>query len=139
MTFHVVVNHSVEHLVDNAKSADRLCDELAKRSVFTARASIEPERDPSMELIVESGRAYVFYLHLEDEIKLTSRDASCMRRGTVSLRNDEYPELDLDQIELQYRALIPPARAIAIFRHFLKTGIAVELVPWPADDEDEWD
>jgi hypothetical protein len=72
-------------------------------------------------------------------VKLVSRDQTCIQRGIVSLRNDAYPDLDLDQIEVQRRSLISPDRAIAILRHYLKTGEPIDMVPWPSPDESEWD
>lgn len=81
----------------------------------------------------------MFYMDMKHQVKLSSRDEQCTERGIVSLRNDEYPDLELDQIELQRRSLISPERAIAIFRHCLKGGKPIGLVPWPAQDEDYWD
>jgi hypothetical protein len=67
-----------------------------------------------------------------------SRDEACTDRGIISLRNDTYPELELDQIEVHPRDIIPPDRAVSILRHYLTTGEVVGLVPWPPDDELEW-
>lgn len=78
-------------------------------------------------------------MDMERQVKLVSRNHDCTERGIVSLRNDEYPDLELDQIELQRRSLILPEQAIAIFRHYLKAGQPVDLVPWPSPDEQEWD
>jgi hypothetical protein len=78
-------------------------------------------------------------MDMEHQVKLGSRDEQCTEPGYVSLRNDEYPDRELDQIALQRRSLISPERAIAIFRHYLKGGQAIDLVPWPAPDEAEWD
>ena len=137
--FRVVVNHREERHVATADEADALCDELAELPVFTANAYCGQGIDPSLDIIVETGRAHLFYMDMEHKVKLGSRDDQCTERGYVSLRNDEYPDLELDQIELQRRSLITPERAIAIFRHYLKGGQPIDLVPWPAPDEAEWD
>lgn len=136
--FRVVLNHREERRVAAADEADALCNELAKLPVFTANAYRGQGIDPSLDIIVETGRAHVFYMDMEHQVKLASRDEQCTERGIVSLRNDEYPDLELDQIELQRSSLIPPERAIAIFRHYLKAGEPIDLVPWPAPDEDYW-
>lgn len=136
--FRVVVNHREERRVTTPDEADALCDELAKLPVFTANAYSGPGIDPSLDMIVETGRAHVFYMDMEHQVKLSSRDKQCTERGIVSLRNDDYPDLELDQIELQRRSLISPERAIDIFRHYLKGGPPIDLVPWPAPDEDYW-
>src|SRR6516165_6376599 len=118
--FRVVVNHREERRVTTADEADALCNELAKLPVFTANAYSGPGIDPSLDLIVESGRAHVFYMDMEHQVKLVSRNHNCTEREIVSLRNDDYPDLELDQIELQRRSLISPEQGIAIFRHYLK-------------------
>jgi len=137
--FRVVVNQTSESHVATAEKANALCNELAERSVFTATVSAGQGCDPSLSIIVESGRAHVFYLDMARQVKLVSRDQTCTARGIVSLRSDAYPELDLDQIEVQRRSLISPDRAIAILRHYLKTGDPIDMVPWPSPDECEWD
>ena len=138
-SFRVVIDHCIERRVSTAEEADALYNELAQRPVFTANAYSGSGIDPSLDLIVESGRAHVFYIDRERQVKRASRDHNCTERGIVSLRNDEYPDLELDQIEFQCRALISSEQAIAIFRHYLKTGEPVDLVPWPSPDEQEWD
>jgi hypothetical protein len=135
----VVVDHHDERLVNTADEADSLCSELAERPTFTASAYGGIGIDPSLNIIVETGRAHAFYMDLERDVKSCSRDERCTERGYVSLRNDAYPELELGQIELQRRSLILPERAIAIFRHYLKSGQPIDLVAWPAPDEDDWD
>jgi hypothetical protein len=138
-TFRVVVNRTDERFVARPEDADRLCADLAVRPVFTA--FVIGERGlagPTLDLIAESGRAHVFFLDLDRGMKLIARDETCTQRGVVSLRNDAYPELELDQVEVLWRNLIPPARALDILRHYLYTGEVVGLVSWPSDDEDEW-
>lgn len=138
-TFRVVVNRTDECLVARPEDVDCLCARLASLPVFTA--DVLGERGysgPTLGLIVESGRALVDYLDVDRGIKLASRDEACTRRGVVSLRNDAYPELELDQVEVHYRDLIPPERALSILRHYLVTGEVLDLVSWPPDDEDEW-
>ncbi len=95
--------------------------------------------DPSLSIIVESERAHAFFMDMKQGVKLVSRDQACTLRRIVSLRNDAYPELELDQIEVQQRSLISPDRVLAILRHYLKTGEPIELVPWPSPDEEYWD
>jgi hypothetical protein len=136
--FRVVVNQTAEHRVTTAEEADSLCNQLAERSVFTANVYGEQPYDPSLDIIVESGRATAFYLNMERGVKLASRDQMCTERSTVSLRNDAYPDLDLDLVEVPRRSLISPDRALAILRHYLKTGEPIDLVPWPSPDELEW-
>lgn len=138
-TFRVVFNRSHERRIAHPEDIDRLCADLASLPVFTA--DVLGERGyggPTLDLIVESGRATVFYLDIDRGIKRISRDEACARRGSVSLRNDSYPELELDQIEVQWRDLIPPERALAILRHYLATGEVSDMVSWPSEDEDEW-
>jgi hypothetical protein len=137
--FRVVVNYCEERRVSTALEADALCSELAKRPVFTGNAYTGQGIDPCLDIIVESERAHVFYMDIARQVKLVSRNQKCIERGTVSLSNDEYPDLNLDLIEVQRRSLISPERAIAIFRHYLKTGQPIDLVPWPSPDEAEWD
>jgi hypothetical protein len=111
----------------------------AGRLVF--RADVLSERGhegPTLNVTVESGRAIVFYMDMDRGIKWISRDEACIRRGTVSLRNDAYPELELDQVEVHWRDIIPLERALFILRQYLATSEAVDLVGWPSDDEDEW-
>jgi hypothetical protein len=133
------VNQTAERQVASADEADCLCNQLAERPVFTVAVYGERGCDPSLDIIVESGRAHAFYMDMERGVKLGSRDQACTQRGIVSLRNDAYPDLDLDQVEVQYRSLISPDRAVAILRHYLKTGEPIDLVPWPSPDEAEWD
>jgi hypothetical protein len=138
-TFRVVVNRTDERRIAEPADIDRLCADLAGRPVFTA--DVLGERGyagPTLDLIAESGRAHVFFLDIDRGIKRVSRDETCTQRGCVSLRNDAYPDLQLDQVEVHRRDLIPPARALAILRHYLATGEVVGLVSWPSEDEDEW-
>ncbi len=137
--FRVVVNQTAEYRVATPERADALCNELAERPVFTADAYGGQGCDPSLSIFVESGRAHAFYMDMARRVKLVSRDQTCIERGIVSLRNDAYPNLDLHLIEVQRRSLISPSRAIAILRHYLKTGEPIDLIPWPSPDESEWD
>src|SRR5262245_53625586 len=130
--FRVVVNQTAEHWVAASTEADTLCNELAHRPVFTVNVYSGQGCDPSLDIIVESGRAHVFYMNLAQQVKLVSRDETCTERRTVSLRNDDYPDLDLDLIEVQQRSLISTDRALAILRHYLQTGDPIDLVPWPS-------
>ena len=116
-----------------------LCTDLAGRPVFTA--DVLGERGysgPMLDLIVESGRSTVFFMDMDRGIKRISRDETCVRRQTVCLRNDAYPELELDQVEVHLRDIIPVERALNILRRYLATGEVVDLVSWPSDDELEW-
>jgi hypothetical protein len=138
-TFNVVVNRADERRVVQPEDVDRHCADLAGRPVFTADVLGERRyAGTTLDLIVGPGRATVFYMDIERGIKLISRDETCTRRGPVTLRNDDYPELELDQVEVHWRDLISPERAISILRHYLFTGEAVDLVSWPSDDEEEW-
>jgi hypothetical protein len=135
-TFRVVVNRTDERRIAGPKDVDRLCAELARRPVF--RADVLGERGyegPTLDVTVESGRATVFYMDIDRGIKRVSRDEACVRRGSVSFRNDAYPELELDQVEVQWRDIIPLERALLILGHYLATGEVVDLVSWPSDDE----
>src|SRR5580765_764040 len=99
-TFLVVVNRTDIRHIACPEDVDRLCAELAGRTVFTA--NVLGERGyavPTLDIIVESGRATVFYMDIDRRIKRISRDEACSRRETVCLRNDAYPELELDQVE----------------------------------------
>jgi hypothetical protein len=138
-TFCVVINRTDERRPAAPADIDRVCADLAGRTVFTA--NVLGERGfagPTLDLIVESGRALVFYMDMDRGIKLVSRDEMCAQRGVVSLRNDAHPELDGDQVEVHQRDLVFPGRAISILRHYLTTGEVTDLVPWPPDDWDEW-
>jgi hypothetical protein len=138
-TFFVVVNRSDERRIARPEDIDRLCADLGGRPVFTV--DVLGERGyagPTLDLIVESGRAMVFYMDMGQGIKRISRDEACARRGSVCLRNDAYPELEVDQVEVHWRDLIPPERALSILRRYLATGEVVGLVSWPSGDEDEW-
>jgi hypothetical protein len=137
-SFRVVVNRTDERRVARPEEVERLCAHLAQLLVFTA--DVIGERGyagPTLDLIVESGRATVFFMDMDRGIKLASRDETCMQRGVVSLRNDAYLELELDQVEVHPRDLISPGRAISILRHYLGTGEVTDLVPWPPDDWDD--
>src|SRR5262249_19802744 len=120
--FRVVVNQADERRIDRAEEVDHLCTQLAERPVFTVHVTRESGLGPSLDIFVESGRALVSYLDIERGVKLASRDENCTQKGFVSLRNDAYPGLDLDLIEVQCRDLIAPKRALTILRHYLRTG-----------------
>lgn len=135
----IVVNRTDERRVARPEDVDCLCSHLAELPVFTVHVADESgEIGPTLDVIVESGRALVDFLDIARGIKLASRDETCTQRGVVSLRNDAYPELKLDQIEVHCRDLISPERAISILRHYLNTGEVIDLVRWPPDDWDDW-
>jgi hypothetical protein len=139
LNFRVIVNHIEMHSVECPEDVDRICNYLAHRPVFTIRATgNDGELGGALTVIVESGRAIVDFLDMSRGIKLASQDEACTQRGFVSLRNDAYPELELEQIEIQHRALIPPEHALSILRHDLATGEVVDLIPRPPDDWDYW-
>jgi hypothetical protein len=138
-TFRVVVNRTDERRIAGLEDVDWLCADLAGRPVFTVDVLGERGYEgPTLDVIVESGRATVFYMDMDRGIKRIARDEACVRRGSVSLRNDAYPELELDQVEVHCRDIIPLERALHIVRRYLMTGEAVDLVHWPSDDEHEW-
>jgi hypothetical protein len=138
-TFRVVVNRTDEHRIAGPEDIDRLCDDLADRAVFTADVLGERGFEgPTLDIIVESGRATVFFMDMDRGIKRISRDEACLRRGSVCLRNDAYPELELDQVEVHLRDIISLERALFILRQYLATSEVVDLVSWPSHDEDEW-
>jgi hypothetical protein len=138
LTFHVVVNLTHEHQI-GPEDVDRLCTHLSALPVFrTVVLGERGYRGPTLDLIVESGRATVFFGDIERGIKLASQDEKCTQRGVVSLRNDAYPELELDEVEVRHRELISPARALCILRHYLTSGEVIDLVRWPPDDWDQW-
>jgi hypothetical protein len=133
--FRVLVNWAEVHPVASGDDADRLCGLLAGLPAFTAHATGPAgEGSPALDVVVESGRAAVSLLDIGRGVKLASRNPDCPSRDIVSLANDDYPELQLDQIEVERRGLIPPSGAVAILRHFLLTGEPIDLVPWPPDD-----
>jgi len=137
-TFRVVVNRTDERRIAGPEDIDRLCADLAARPVFTADVLGEHGYNgPTLDLIVETGRATIFYMDMDRGIKLGSRDEACIRRGSVSLRNDADPELELDQVEVHWRDIIPLERALTILRRYLATGEVVDLVSWPSEDEQE--
>ena len=116
-----------------------LCTHLAGLSAFTAHVYGEAgEQGGTLNVIVVSGSATVNFLDISRGIKLVSRDETCTQRGVVRLRNDAYPELQLDQIEVHHRDLISPAQAMSILCYYLNSGETIELVPWPSDDEEGW-
>jgi len=86
---------------------------------------------------VESDSRLVSFGDFDRGVKLASRNPDCSERDIVSLRNDSYPELQLDQIEAERRDLISREWVIAILRHFLTTGEAFDLVTWPPDGWDD--
>jgi hypothetical protein len=133
--FRVLVNWVEERRVARAEDVDCLCDRLAGLPVFTVPVTGEDgERGGTLDVFVESNRALVDFLNIDCGIKLASRNESCTQRDIVSLGNNAYPDLGLDQIEVERRDLISPEKAIAILRHFLKTGEVIDLVRWPPDD-----
>jgi hypothetical protein len=136
--FHVVVNRLEERRVASAEDIDYLCNYLAGLPVFWVHVTgADGERGGALDVVVESNRALVAFLDIGRGIKLASRDETCTQRGIVSFRNDAYPDLELDQIEVHCRDVISPERALSILRHFLITGEAIDLVRWPPDDWDE--
>jgi hypothetical protein len=137
--FRVVVNWAESRTVACAEDVERLCSRLTGMPVFAVHVTGERgEIGPTLDVIVESGRSLVGFLDIECGVKQVSRNETCTERGIVSLRNDAYPELELDQIEVHRRDLISPDRAISILRHYLNTGATVDLVQWPPDDWDDW-
>jgi hypothetical protein len=136
--FRVLVNWAEVHPVASGDEAERLCGMLAGLPAFTAHATGPAgESGPALDVIVESGSAVVDFLDIDRGVKLASRNSACSERDIVSLANDAYPELQLDQIEVERRDLISPSRAVAILRHFLLTGEPIDLVPWPPADWDD--
>jgi hypothetical protein len=134
----VTVNQREEHRIASGADIDGLCSRLAHLPVFTLLVvTPEGENGGTLEVIVESGRASVFFAHISRRIKLGFRNKDSSSREIVSLQNDAYPELGLDQIEIERRDLVSPATAITILRHFLLTGEVIDLVPWPPDDWDD--
>jgi hypothetical protein len=137
--FRVFVNRTDERQIMCAQDIDSLCGHVAELPVFTIHVVGEGgESGSTLDVIVESGRALVGFLDIRRGVKLASRDETCTQRAVVSLRNDDYPELQLDQIEVHQRDLISPTRAISILRHYLNTGEPIGLVRWPPDDWSEW-
>jgi hypothetical protein len=134
-----VVNLADERRIAVPEDIDRLCADLAARPVFTADVLGERGyKGPTLDVVAESGRATVFYMDMDQGIKRGSRDEACVRRGSVNFRNDGYPELELDQVEVHLRDIIPVDRALNILRQYLTTGEVVDLVSWPSDEELEW-
>ena len=124
-----------EHRVVSAEDADRLCGWLARCPAFTAHVNgSDGERGGTLDVVVESGRALVSFLDIGCGVKLASRNPDCTVRDVVSLRNDDYPELQLDQVEVERRDLISPEWAVAILRRFLASGEPTDLVVWPPED-----
>jgi len=137
--FRVIVNRTEERPITCAQDIDRLCTELAGLPVFAVHiVGAGGEEGATLDVIVESGRAVVDFLDIGRGVKLASRDMTSTGRGVMSFRNDIYPELQLDQIEVHCRDLISPTRAIWVLRHYLNTGEPIDLVRWPPDDWDEW-
>jgi hypothetical protein len=136
--FRVLVNWAEMRLIASGDDAERLCGLLAGLPAFTVHATGPAgESGPTLDVIVESDRGLVSFLDIDRGVKLASRNPACSERDIVSLANDSYPELQLDQIEVERRDLISPSRAVAILRHFLATGEPIDLVPWPPDDWDD--
>ena len=80
-----------------------------------------------------ASRAVISFVGHDGE-KLASRDPTCPDLALVTLRDDRYPHLQLDGIEVERRDIVSTAAALAVLRHFLTTGRPVDLVPWPPDD-----
>jgi hypothetical protein len=133
--FRVLVNWAAEHRVASAEDADQLCERLAQLPAFTCHVTgPDGERGGTFDVIVESGRALVSFLDISRGVKLASRNPDCAARDIVSLQNDEFPELQLDHVEVERRDLISPAWAVAILRRFLVSGEPTDLVVWPPED-----
>lgn len=138
-TSRVVLNNDQVHRVACAADVDRLCKEIAEMPVFFLRTTCESvEARGELTIIAESGLAAVDFLDIGRGIKLASQNEECTQRGFRSLGKDAYPGLQLGEIEIQYRGLISPVRALAILRHFLTTGEPTDMVPWPPDDWKYW-
>jgi hypothetical protein len=136
--FRVLVNDAEVHPVASADDAERLCGLLAGLPAFTAHTTGPAgEGGPALDVIAESGRAVVSFLDIGRGVKLNSRNPECPARDIVLLAGDAHPDLQLDQIEVERRDLISPGWAVAILRHFLRTGEPIDLVPWPPDDGDD--
>jgi hypothetical protein len=136
--FRVLLNWSEVCPISSGDDAERVCGSLAGLPAFTAHATGPAgENGPTLDVIVESERGLVSFSDIDRGVKLASRNPACSQRDIVSLRNDSYPELQLDQIEAERRDLISREWAIAILRHFLRTGEAIDLVMWPPDDGDD--
>jgi hypothetical protein len=134
----VLVNWTEEYPVASGDAAERLCEWLAGLPAFTAHVTGPAgESGPTLDVIVESDRGLVDFLDINRGVKLASRNPACSDRDIVSLANDSYPELQLDQVEVGRCHLISPSRAVAILRHFLLTGEPIDLVPWPTEDWDD--
>ncbi len=131
----VMLSWVEEIQITNQEDVASLCARLTEIPVFWVYVSSEEKNGRrTLDVIVESGRALVSFLDLDRGIKLASQNDACYQRGTTSLRNDGYPDLQLDQIEVHYRDLISPEPAIRILRHYLLTGEPIDLVNWPPDD-----
>ena len=136
--FRVLVNWAEEFPVATGGDAERLCELLAGLPAFTAHATGPAgESGSTLDVVVESDRGLVSFLDIDRGVKMASRNPECSERDIVSLRNDSYPELQLDQIEAERRDLISRRWAVAILRHFLTAGEAIDLVTWPPDDWDD--
>lgn len=136
--YRVNVNWAKVHTIASRDDAERLCQWLADQQAFTVHVTGSAgESGPTLDVIVESNRGLVSYLDMDGEVKLASRNPQGTDRDIVSLWNPKYPELELDQIEVERRDLISPKKCLAILRHFLNTGEPVDLVPWPPEDDDD--
>jgi hypothetical protein len=133
--FRAVVNWAEEHFISSPEDAEKFCVDIARLPTFAVHVT-GPGGDegPTLDVIVESDRAIVDLLDMKQGVKLGSRNPACGERDIVSLRNDAFPELQLDQIEVERRDLISAKQAIAILRRFLTTGEVVDLVAWPPED-----
>ncbi|MFO0811314.1 MAG: hypothetical protein U0746_22010 [Gemmataceae bacterium] len=136
--FRVHVNWAEVHPVASSDKPERLCTLLAGLPAFTAHATgAAGENGPTLDVIITAGRGVASFCDTDRGIKLVSRNPACSDRDIVSLANDAYPDLQLDQIEVERRDLISPSWAVALLRHFLVTGEPIDLVPWPPDDWDD--
>ena len=130
-----VVNWAEEHRITCADDVNMLLGRLAGLPAFTVHVTGQDgERGATLDVIVESDRGLVGYLDIARGIKLASRNPQCADRDTVSLANEEFPDLHLDQIEVERRDLISRDAAMSILRHYLKTGEVIDLIRWPPDD-----
>lgn len=131
----VLVNWVEVYTIASGDDAERLCRSLAALPAFTAHATGPAgETGPTLDVFVESDRGLVEFGDIDCGVKQVSRNPDCKDRDIVSLRSGSYPELQLNQIEVERRDLISPKWAVGILRHFLTTGQAIDLVMWPPDD-----
>src|SRR4051794_14707361 len=101
-SFRVTLNSKEFRGVASVADVDRLIRELTGLPAFTVDVYTAPG-EPTLDIIVESDRALVNFLDVRSGVKLASRSETCTERDIVSLRNDAYPELELDQIDVERR------------------------------------